>query len=179
MAKTGDIVFGVITGVHGVRGEVRLKSFTGDPLALKGYSPFDTPAGKIEISALRPVKQHFVARLKGISDRNQAELLKGVELRVERARLPQTRDDEFYYADLTGLVARDTQGAEIGMVIGVENFGAGDLLEVRKEKSQQTMYFPFTRQVVPVVDVKAGMIVLDPPDEVAGKDGPVAGQETP
>jgi 16S rRNA processing protein RimM len=147
---------------HGIRGEVRLWSFTADPAAVVDYGPFEAADGRtIEIVTLRPAKDFFVARLKGVADRTAAEALRNVELFVPRARLPAPQDgEEFYHADLIGLAVVDPSGAELGSVVALHNFGAGDIIEVRRAESRDTVMLPFTQAAVPQIDVAAGRIVV-------------------
>ncbi len=147
---------------HGVRGEVKRWSFTADPAAVAGYGPFETAdGGVVEIEALRPAKDFFVARLKGVADRNAAERLRNVELFVPRDRLPAPEDgDEFYHADLIGLAVVDASGAALGSVVALHNFGAGDIIEVRRAESRDTVMLPFTQAAVPEIDVAGGRIVV-------------------
>ena len=149
---------------HGVRGEVRFRVFTEDPMAVTRYGPLESEDGaqRFEIESLRPAKQMFVARLKGIGDRTAAERLPNVQLYMPRAKLPPPADGEFYHADLIGLTAYDRQGNAVGTVLAVHNFGAGDLLEIRRDGGDSVM-LPFTAAAVPTVDVAAGRIVIDPP----------------
>jgi 16S rRNA processing protein RimM len=147
---------------HGVRGEVKLWSFTADPAAVAGYGPFETADGRVvEIEALRPAKEFFVARLKGVADRDAAERLRNAELFVPRERLPAPEDgDEFYHADLIGLAVVDASGAALGSVVALHNFGAGDIIEVRRAESRGTVMLPFTQAAVPEIDVVGGRIVV-------------------
>jgi 16S rRNA processing protein RimM len=156
-----------IGAAHGVRGEVKLWSFTADPLAVASYGPLESADGaqRFEIEALQPGKGCFVANLKGVADRTTAELLNGVELFVPRARLPEPdTTEEYYHADLIGLAAVDSCGAPLGTIVAVQNFGAGDLIEVAPAGGGETVLLPFTEAVVPVVDIAAGRIVVDPPN---------------
>jgi 16S rRNA processing protein RimM len=150
---------------HGVRGEVRFRIFTEDPMAVTRYGPLESEDGKqrFEIESLRPGKQMFVARLKGIGDRTAAERLTNVQLYVAREKLPPPDDGEFYHADLIGLAAYDRQGGAVGTVSAVHNFGAGDLLEIKRDGGGSVM-LPFTAAAVPTVDVAGGRIVVDPPE---------------
>ena len=150
---------------HGVRGEVKLWSFTEDPLALTNYGALESEDGtaRFTIEAMRPAKGHLVARLAGVSDRDAAARLTNVELYVPRERLPATEHDEFYHADLIGLAAVDAGGAALGTVVAVHNFGAGDLLEIKPAGGNTTVMMPFTETTVPVVDLAGGRIVIDPP----------------
>jgi 16S rRNA processing protein RimM len=147
---------------HGVRGEVKLWSFTADPAAVVGYGPFETVDGRVvEIEALRPAKDFFVARLKGIADRAAAERLCNVELYVPRERLPApTAADEFYHADLIGLAVVDADGTPLGSVVAVHNFGAGDILEIRRADGRDTLMLAFTETTVPMIDIAGGRIVV-------------------
>jgi 16S rRNA processing protein RimM len=147
---------------HGVRGEVRLWSFTAAPAAVVDYGPFETADGRaIEIETLRPAKDFFVARLKGIADRNAAESLRNVELFVPRARLPAPADDdEFYHADLIGLAVVDPSGAALGTVVALHNFGAGDIVEIRRADANDTVMLLFTQDAVPEIDVAGGRVVV-------------------
>jgi 16S rRNA processing protein RimM len=157
-----------IGAAHGTRGEVRLWSFTADPAAVKDYGPLESEDGsaQFEIEALRPAKDHLVARLSGVRDRAQAEQLVNLRLYVPRDRLPQAPPEEFYHADLIGLAAHGLDGREIGTVVAVQNFGAGDLLELRAAGESNTVLLPFTTAKVPVVDIAGGRIVIDPPDNL-------------
>jgi 16S rRNA processing protein RimM len=147
---------------HGVRGEVRLWSFTADPAAVAEYGPFETADGRvIELETLRPAKDFFVVRLKGVADRDAAERLRNAELFVPRTRLPAPADaDEFYHADLIGLAVVDATGAPLGTVVAMHNFGAGDLIEVRRADANDTVMLPFTEAAVPQIDVAGGRIVM-------------------
>jgi 16S rRNA processing protein RimM len=165
------VCLGQIGAAHGVRGEVRLRSFTADPIAIANYGPLETDSGGVvEIEALRPAKNLFVARLAGVTDRNAAERLTNARLYVPRERLPELRDaDEFYYADLVGLAVVDRAGTQLGTVVAVHNFGAGDLIEMQRADGQTTM-LPFDAATVPEVNVAAGRIVVEPPAAVVARD---------
>ena len=159
------ICLGQIGAAHGIRGEVRLRSFTADPEAIGNYGPLETEDGRVlEIEAMRPAKNHFVARLSGIRDRAAAERLVNVKLYVPRDRLPEpVEDDEFYHADLIGLTVVDRAGERLGTVVAIHNFGAGDLIEVQPDAGGKTELVRFDDTHVPAVDVAAGKIVVDPP----------------
>jgi 16S rRNA processing protein RimM len=151
---------------HGVRGEVRLRVFTDDPAAIADYGPLQSEDGgrSFELAGVRPAKDHLVARLKGVDDRDAAAALTNQKLYVPRERLPATGDDDtFYHADLVGLAAVSTAGDTLGTVVAVHNFGAGDLLELQPEGSGATVMLPFTRACVPQVDIAGRRIVIDPP----------------
>ena len=153
---------------HGTRGEVRLKSFTADPMAVKDYGALETEDGTatFRIEALRPAKSYLVAQLAGIRDRTAAERLANLRLFVPRERLPAPEADEFYHADLIGLAAVTSDGRALGTVVAIHDFGAGDILEVRQDGRRNTVMLPFTTATVPVVDVAGGRIVIDPPEGV-------------
>jgi 16S rRNA processing protein RimM len=170
----GLVLLGRISGAHGIRGDVKITSFAAVPEDIAAYGPLTDGKGrKLTIQTLRPLKGMSVsARIAGVGDRNAAETLKGVELFVERARLPETDEDEWYYADLIGLEAMTPEGERIGEIIAVQNFGAGDLLEIRASEGGRTMFVPFTQAAVPVVDAKGGRAVVDIPEDMddAGED---------
>ena len=176
MAEGKRLLMGRIGAAHGVRGEVRIQSFTAEPLALKDYGPLLTnrPGLVIEIEAARATTNVLVARLKGVTDRNAAERLNGVELYVERDRLPATDDeDDFYHSDLIGLEARLADGTVLGTVIAIPNFGASDLIEVRNGQSGDTFLYPFTRAVVPEIRIEDGYLVVEVPvDAEPGEEEP-------
>jgi 16S rRNA processing protein RimM len=154
-----------IGAAHGVRGEVRLWSFTEDPMAVVSYGALESEDGKqrFTIEALRPAKDHFVARLAGVGERTAAEKLTNTKLYVPRDRLPPVADDEtFYHADLVGLAAVRPDGTPLGTVTAVHNFGAGDVIEIKPE-SGDSLLVAFTSVAVPEIDVKAGRMVVVPP----------------
>jgi 16S rRNA processing protein RimM len=163
----GRICLGQIGAPHGVRGEVRLRSFTANPDAITGYGPLETEDGHIvKIESLRPAKDHFVARLAGVSDRDAAERMTNVKLYVPRERLPAPESaDEFYYADLIGLAVIDGSGNDLGTVLAIHNFGAGDLVEIKPANGGVTKLLPFNEATVPVVDLAAGRLIVEPPAE--------------
>jgi 16S rRNA processing protein RimM len=163
------ILVGQFGAAHGVKGEVRLKSFTQDPQAIGGYRPLVDKHGArvFDIAGLRPVKDDLlIARIAGISTRAAAEALVGVELYVARAALPPPPDDEFYFADLIGLAAVDAAGTTIGSIAQVRNHGAGDMLEIARQAGGETLLVPFTKAAVPIIDVQAGRVVVVLPDEI-------------
>ena len=153
---------------HGVRGEVKLWSFTEDSMAIADYAPLETADGTrtFEFESLRPAKDHLVARLKGVADRDAAELLRNIDLYVPRDRLPPIDDDTYYFTDLVGLSAVNPDGTAFGTVLAVHNFGAGDLIEIQPTAGGNTLLFPFSEAVVPEVNLKAGRIVIVPPTEI-------------
>jgi 16S rRNA processing protein RimM len=165
------ILVGAIAGAHGVRGEVRIKSFTANPRAIGRYGPVEdeTGARSFKLTVRGEVKGLVIARLDGVADRNQAEALKGLRLYVPRAKLPRPRRGEWYVADLIGLAAQEASGAPLGRVKSVQNFGAGDVIELERTDGT-TEFMPFTKAVVPEVDVEGGKVVINPPDEIEVRD---------
>jgi 16S rRNA processing protein RimM len=162
---TDRICVAQIGGAHGTRGEVKLKSFTADPMAVKDYGPLESEDGTISfaIETLRPAGGHLVARLAGIDDRSAAEALARVRLFVPRDRPPAPAADEFYHIDLIGLLAVTAAGEEVGTVAAVHDFGAGDILELRPVGGGASMLLPFSETFVPAVDIAGGRIVVAPP----------------
>ncbi len=164
-AGTPRLCVGIITGAQGVRGAVRIKSFTAVPEDVAAYGPLADEAGKREF-ALRPVgraKGVVIATIAGVADRDAAERLKGMRLYVARDKLPAPGEEEYYHADLIGLAAVLRDGTPLGRVRAVHEYGAGDSLEVVSE-SGATVMVPFTRAAVPEVDLAAGRLVIEPLD---------------
>jgi len=160
------VCVGAIAGAFGVRGEVRLKSFCAIPEDVAAYGPLSTETGAriFEITLCGPVKGGFSARLSGVTSREAADSLRGTRLYAPREALPSLPDDEFYHADLIGLEAVDPGGHPLGRIAAVLNHGASDLLEVRVPGARTTTLVPFTREVVPTVDLTAGRVIVDPPE---------------
>jgi 16S rRNA processing protein RimM len=150
-----------------VRGEVRVKSFTAEPTTLGAYGPLATKDGRsLAVERLRPIKDDMVAvKFRGIDDRDAAERLKNLMVGVARDALPAPEAGEFYHADLIGLQAVGQDGALLGTVVAVENFGAGDLIEIAPEDGPSRLV-PFTRAAVPDIDVAGGRLVVVPPEEI-------------
>ena len=161
MKPQNPVQMAVIGAAHGIKGELRVKTFTGDPLALGDYSPLYTKDGRaFEIEDIRPAGEMVVVRFKGIRDRSTAERLTGTELFVDRSALPSEEEDEFYHADLVGLTVRDETGADAGKVIAVQNFGGGDILEITFQ-GRKGLLIPFSQAAVPEVDIAGGFIRID------------------
>lgn len=160
------ICVGSFAGSYGVQGEIRLKSYCAVPEAIADYGPLTNEDGSrsFSVTLVRPVKNGFVARTSGITNKEAAEELKGLRLFVDRATLPSLPDDEYYHSDLIGLSVVDTGGTVLGEVLSVENHGAADLLEIRLPGQSETILLPFTQAIVPTVDLQIGRIVADPPD---------------
>lgn len=173
---TNRILLGQIGAAHGIKGEVRIATHTQDPEAIGSYGPLETdrPGLTIVVTKARLQKTVVIASIKGISDRTAAENLNGVNLFVNRDKLPPPEDeDDFYHADLLGLDARLQSGVSIGQVSALLNFGAGDLIEVRDPQSGDTYLYPFTKAVVPVVKVTEGYLsIVVPLDAPEGEEEP-------
>ena len=161
-AKPRRVLLGRIASAHGIRGEVLIHAYTQAPENIGAYGPLSDADGMrtFTVASARVTQKGVVARLEGVNDRNAAEALRGVELYVDRKRLPATSEDEFYQADLVGLSAVDSSGEALGTIVAVHNFGAGDLLEIRLAASGKTELIPFTDEVVPGVDIAAGRAVV-------------------
>jgi 16S rRNA processing protein RimM len=177
MASPDDkVLAGIITGAHGIKGEVKLRSFTADPKAITAYGPLLASTGeRFEIQKLKPRKDGFIATLKGVVDRNKAETLKGVELFVLRLQLPEPEKDEVYIHDLIGVRVVEKDGASFGTVVAVPNFGAGDLIEIRRDGAEETVLVPFARDYVPVIDLAKREIVVDLPETYLDESEPERG----
>lgn len=179
------VCVGAIAGAHGIKGEVKIKSFTAEPLSVGAYGPLwdETGARRFTLSGLRRAgstagEAMVIARLEGVTDRTAAEALRGLRLYAPRAALPATEPDEYYHHDLVGLVAVLPSGERLGKVAAVHNFGAGDLLEIARAKGAAVVV-PFTNAAVPRVDLAAGKVVVDPPEGLLADDAPndEAGEE--
>lgn len=175
------VLLGIVVGAHGIRGQLRVRSFTGEPAAIFGYGPLigkrrDDEAGRrLTLKrAGQPKDDVVLAALDGVADRNAAEALKGLRLYVGRDALPALAEDEFYHADLIGLAVEQVGGERLGTVKAVHDFGAGDVLEVMREEGG-SVFLPFTMAVVPVVDIAGGRLVADPPAELL--ESGAAGEE--
>jgi 16S rRNA processing protein RimM len=161
-AKTNRVLLGRISAAHGIRGEVLIKTFTEAPESIGAYGPLGDEAGTrtFEFASVRVTPKGVVARIKGVTDRNAAEALRGTSLYVDRDQLPAATGAEFYHADLIGLAAVDSEGKTIGEIIAVHDFGAGDLIEIRLAGSGRTELVPFTDDAVPEVDISARRAVV-------------------
>ena len=161
------ICIGAIAGAFGVAGEVRVKSFCSEPTDIASYGPLTTEDGSrsFHLTLTRPVAGGLGARIAGVTTREAAEALRGVSLYVPRDRLPVLPDDEFYHADLIGLPAYDTGGMLLGRVSAVHNHGAGDIIEISSASHKSALLLPFTRAIVPNVDLAAGRLVVDLPED--------------
>lgn len=163
MANTSLIQLAVIGAAHGIKGEVRVKTYTGDPLAIGDYGPLQAGDGRsLVVAQVRPAKEVVVVRFKGVDDRNAAEALNGTVLYVSRDKLSDDLgEDEFYHVDLIGLAVETQAGEPVGTIAAVLDFGAGEMLEV-KARGEKPVLIPFTRAAVPEVDIKAGLVRVEP-----------------
>ena len=171
----GRICLGVIVGVHGVRGHLKIKAYTDKPAALDRYGPVSLDDGRLlhlKVKSVSP-KGPVIAVAQEVAGRNEAELMRGLELFIKRDALPPTANDEVYHTDLVGLEARDNDGVAIGVIVGLHDFGAGDIIEV-KPPSRPTMMLPFAPEYRDEVRLEEGFVTLLPPQgmmELAGMDG--------
>jgi len=168
---TRDVLLAVVIGASGLKGEVRAKIFTATPDALPRYGALHTRDGrKFVITAFRSAKQgEAVIAFEGVRDRNAAEALKGTELFVDRAALPETEAEEFYHADLIGLEARDHEGRMLGKVVALHNFGASDVIELARADGD-SVHLAFTRETVPVINIADGFIIVAVPEDDEDND---------
>ena len=160
----------VVAGAHGLRGALRLRCFTERPEDVATYGPVFARSGErlFELEVIGATRGGVLAQADGIGDRDAAEALRGTELFVPRSALPELPPDEFYYSDLEGMEALRPDGSRFGVVHGVENFGAGDLIEVRADDGQRVSV-PFTRQTVPTIDLERRRLVVQPPEELEAR----------
>jgi len=165
------VCLGAIIGAHGVRGAVRIKSFAMNASDIAAYGPLQSEDGatRFELTVRGTSRGAVLAEIDGIDRREAAEELRGTRLYIARDSLPQTDDNEFYHADLIGLPARTADGAAYGVVSGIYDYGAGDVIEIERENDGSVM-FPFTRDNVPEIDLQAGLLVIDPPAETEARD---------
>ncbi len=166
------ILVGRFGAAQGVRGEVRVQSYTSDPQAIGTYGPLtdSARANAFVFERLRSLKDDMlVVKVKGVETREEASALTGVELFASRDRLPEPSEDEFYYDDLVGLLAATSDGRALGRVAAVLNYGAGDILEIVPADGGEALFLPLTKAVVPMIDFSAGSIVVEPPEEIDGQ----------
>ena len=168
---TARVCVARIGAAHGLRGEVRLWTFTEDPMSVTRYGPLSTKDGarQLEVAHARTARDHLVATFTGVTTREDAERLNGIELYTARERLPATDEGEYYHADLIGLAAVDAAGTPLGTVAAIHNFGAGDIIEIAPAHGP-TLMLPFTDAVVPVVDLAGGRVVIEMPGEIEGEE---------
>ncbi|TYC72415.1 ribosome maturation factor RimM [Stappia sp. BW2] len=174
------VLMAKIGAAHGIRGEVRVKPYGDDPLSFADYGILTTRDGKrsFEVERARVQKTVAITKFKGITDRNQAEELNGIDLFIDRDQLPEPEEDEFYYSDLTGLDVLDQTGETLGKIIAVQDFGAGDLLEVRPKRGR-SFYVPFTKDFVPEIDLENGRVSVSLPDDYFSEGTPEPSTDAP
>jgi 16S rRNA processing protein RimM len=166
-----SVCVGHIAGAHGIRGEVLIKSYTGVPLDIAAYGPLETQTGDtLTIRKCRESSKGIVATIAGVTNRNAAEALKGTRLHVARDALPQTGEDEWYIADLIGLAAFDETGAKIGTILTVHDFGAGELLELDLIDRKQSLLVPFTREIVPDIQIELQQVTVHLTSDLLAED---------
>ena len=166
------VCIGAIIGAFGINGELRVKSFCADPSAIGDYGPLTNEDGTktFDLKIISPIKGGYAARIKNIRYRDQAEELKGEALYVLRDAMPTLPDDEFYYSDLIDLLVLDTGGVKLGKIIAINDHGAGDFLEIKAIGQKNLALLPFTKEAVPTIDLTSGLIIVDPPKGVFGRD---------
>jgi 16S rRNA processing protein RimM len=171
------VLLGQIAGVHGIRGHVLVRTYTAEPSGIANYGPLENKAANrtFKLKIIRTTDKGVVAAIDGIADRTAAEGLRGTDLYVLRSQLPAAAVGEYYHHDLIGLKAVSTDGTQLGTVIAVQNYGAGDLLEVQNVGQSQTDLIPMTSDCVPEIDLDRGIAVINPPllvddDEALGSD---------
>lgn len=164
------VAVGVITGAHGIKGQVKLRSFTNNPQDIENYTPLlnDSGTRRFELQIDGETRQGLIATIKGIKDRNTAEVLKGTQLFTEKSKLPPAEEEEFYYDELIGQEVRDNAGAVLGKVVALYDFGAGDIIEIKMAAGSKEMY-PFTRQNFPEIHSKEGYILAELPEIIDAK----------
>jgi 16S rRNA processing protein RimM len=175
--KPRRILLGQIAGAHGIRGDVLVRTFTGEPAAIASYGPLTDASGAktFKLRVVRVTDKGIVARVEGVNDRNGAEAIRGQELYVDRTKLPAPAETEYYHADLIGLTAVTEDGKELGHVMAIQNFGAGDLVEIQLTGSKSTDLIPFTNANVPDIDLAGGRMTVIPPVMV-GEPEPASGE---
>lgn len=168
MGQVRLLAVGRVAGAFGVRGEVRISTFTEEPLALARFGELKRQDGSpaLTITSAREAKGGIIARCPGVETKEQGDALRGLRLYIDRNALPEPDEDEFYLADLIGLSVIDPSGEAIGTVKSVQDFGAGDILEIIPDEGGPTWYLPFTREAVPEVRLADGLIVAVRPNEV-------------
>jgi 16S rRNA processing protein RimM len=166
-----DILLGVVIGAQGLSGEVRVKTFTEIPERLAAYGPLRTPEGRVlEIATARIIKADVIAvRFKGVDNRSAAEALSRTKLVISRGSLPATDQDEFYHADLIGLRAQDNEGRVLGEIRAIHNFGAGDVIEIKRD-DKSTLLMPFTKEFVPQIDLANGYVMVSEPVDMDAEE---------
>jgi 16S rRNA processing protein RimM len=171
--SSARVAVGVFGAPHGVRGEIKIKSYTGDPLAIADYAPLTDQTGqrRFILKKARSLKDDLlIVTVEGVTDRDAAAKLTNLELFASRDLLPEAEEDEFYHVDLIGLKAIDEHNADIGTVLALHNFGAGDIIEIKPHAGGPSLMLPFTKKTVPSVKIGKGSLTLVMPEEIAGEE---------
>jgi 16S rRNA processing protein RimM len=173
LAPAGWVLVATFGAAHGIKGEVRVKYHTADPQALVDYSPLrdESFSRSFTFLSARKAGEVAIARVKDITDRNQAETLTHINLYAERSKLPPPDEDEFYHADLIGLRVEGPDGELIGTVQGIYDFGAGEMLDIRRPRRKGVM-IPFTREIFPTIDIAGGRAICMPPKGLLADEAP-------
>ncbi len=173
------ILLGEISGVHGIKGHVLVRTYSAEPAGIAAYGALEneTRDKTFTLKIIRATDKGVVASIAGVADRSAAEGLRGTKLYVERHKLPKASADEYYHADLIGLKAIDGSGETIGEIISVQNYGAGDLLEIKRSGAAQTDLIPLTNASVPEIDIEQGIAVINPPDLIETGDSGARDQD--
>lgn len=174
------VLLGEITGVHGIRGDILVRAYTGAPEAIASYGPLTDQSGtrNFSLAVVRVTDKGIVAKINGVTDRTAAEALRGTKLFVTRDRLPEPEAAEYYHADLIGLKAVADDGNELGRIVSVQNFGAGDLLELKPLSDSATEFIPFEDEWVPRIDLGTGTVVINRP-RLSDADEPNENEDEP
>lgn len=171
LKKDFNICVGVITSVSGVKGYVKVRSFTESPDDLARFDRiFDENQNEYKINLISTKRDALIIGVEGIDNRNDAEKLRNTKLFIERSALPKVANDEYYHADLIGMEVVLSNGYKYGMVKNIVNFGAGDIIEIYSYDAEKLIYYPFTKQYVPHVDFVDSKIVLQPLEEILATD---------
>jgi len=170
MSQSDRLLLGVIAGPRGIKGEMKVKTFTKIPEDIVSYGLLEDKTGstKFNVTLVGSAKNLPVIRIKGVTDRNQAEALKGQELYISREKLPEIEgDDEFYHSDLVGLDVMEQDGTKYGEILRLYDFGAGDIMEVKPESkgAKSSVLVPFTKEMVPTVDLAARRVIINLSDD--------------
>ncbi len=165
------LCLGVIVGPHGIKGVVRVKSYTEIGESIADYGPLhDKEGNSFDLKLIGQSKGMVLVSIRGVATRTQAEALKGTELFIPRNRLPNTGEDEFYYADLIGLIVYERHGQKVGVVVAMHNFGAGDIVEIAMDGLENTILIPFNNDTVPDIDLITQKMIVEIPAGLLGDE---------
>jgi 16S rRNA processing protein RimM len=173
LSGEGRVLVGVIVGAHGIKGAVKIRCFTEDPKTIGTLGPLTDASGRsYALTMLSSSKGQVLARIEGLADRNGAEALRSTQLFAARERFPRIDADEFYAGDLVGLTAIGRDGAALGTVKAILDYGAGAVLQISRAGGGEDLLLPFTRSFVPEIDLAGRRLIVDPPSEIEAEDGP-------